>query len=337
MKKPAISMLDVAAYSQVSHQTVSRVLNNHKNVSLKTRSKVLAAMKELGYAPNLAARALSNGKTTTIGVLSYNSTLFGPASMLHAVQNAAREVGYAVTLAATKGVDESAISTGIRELVQSGVDGIILITPLTKGGEVREDFLTGTPCVIVEGEGLKEMPSVNVDQLDGAQKAVEYLISLGHTNIAHISGPSTWYEANKRREGWKKALRNAHLNLGPLKYGDWSANSGYHAIREIIRENNATAVFVANDAMALGVLKALHELKVRVPSDMSVVGFDDIPESEFLIPGLTTVRQDFTSVGKLSLELLMDCIKKRERESFRIAIQPQLIIRKSAAPLTNRK
>ncbi|CAB4530084.1 unannotated protein [freshwater metagenome] len=337
MRKRAVSMLDVAAYSHVSHQTVSRVLNNHKNVSFKTRSKVLEAIKELGYAPNLAARALSNGKTTTIGVLSYNSTLFGPASMLHAVQNAARDVGYAVTLATTKGVNEIAISAGIKELVQSGVDGIILITPLTRGNQISKETLSGTPCVIVEGESLKDIPSVNVDQLTGAQKAVEYLITLGHTNIAHISGPSTWYEASKRREGWKKALKNAGLELGPLEFGDWSANSGYRAIKEIVKGSNATAVFVANDAMALGVLKALNELKVKVPTEMSVAGFDDIPESEFLIPGLTTIRQDFLSVGKLSLELLMDRIEKRTRDSFHIAIQPELIVRKSTAPLITKR
>jgi DNA-binding LacI/PurR family transcriptional regulator len=337
MRKRPISMLDVAAHSQVSHQTVSRVLNDHKNVSLKTRVKVLAAMKELGYAPNLAARALSNGKTTTIGVLSYNSTLFGPASLLHSVQNAAREIGYGVTLATTRGVDKLAITAGIRELVQSGVDGIILITPLTKGAQISEDILSGTPCVIVEGEGVKEMPSVNVDQLGGAQKAVEYLISLGHTNIAHISGPRTWYEASQRREGWQKALRNAHLDLGPLKYGDWSANSGYQAITEIVQESNATAVFVANDAMALGVLKALNNHKVQVPTQMSVIGFDDIPESEFMIPALTTIRQEFRSVGILSLELLMDRIGKKKSDSFHIAVPAELIVRKSTAPVTNTK
>lgn len=336
MRKRAVSMLDVAAYSHVSHQTVSRVLNNHKNVSLKTRSKVLEAMKELGYAPNLAARALSNGKTTTIGVLSFNSTVFGRDSMLHAVQNAAREVGYAVTLATAKGVDEIAISAGIKELVHSGVDGIILITPLTRGNPISEEALSGTPCVIVAGESLKDIASVNVDQLIGAQKAVEYLISLGHTSIAHISGPSTWYEASKRREGWRKALKNAGLELGPLKYGDWSANSGYRTIKEIIEESNATAVFVANDTMALGVLKALNELKVKVPTEMSVAGFDDIPESEFLIPGLTTVRQDFLSVGNLSLGLLMDRIEKKTRDSFHITIPPELIVRKSTAPLTTK-
>ena len=332
MKKPRVSMLDVAANSGVSHQTVSRVLNNHVNVSQKTRVKVLESMTRLGYAPNLAARALSNGKTTTLGVLSYDSTLFGPASMLHAVQRAAREIGYAVTLATTKGVDESAVANGIQELIHSGVDGIILITPLTKGSLLNTEILGGVPCVIVEGHSLRDTPSVNVDQSLGAKKAVEYLISLGHKNIAHISGPSSWYEADERREGWQKALKNAGLNLGQLIYGDWSAESGYQAIKVIASKSRATAVFVANDAMALGVLKALNELKIKVPQHMSVIGFDDIPEAEFLIPGLTTIRQDFVEVGKKSVELLMDRIGKRERDSYQIAIKPELVIRNSTSP-----
>lgn len=334
MRKRAVSMLDVAAHSGVSHQTVSRVLNNHVNVSQKTRSKVLSAMRELGYAPNLAARALSNGKTTTIGVLSYDSTLFGPASMLHAVQSAGRENGYAVTLATTKGIDETAIANGVKELVQSGVDGIILITPLTRGGHLSDDVLGGIPSVIVEGESLKDIPSVNVNQFSGAQKAVEYLISIGHTNIAHISGPQTWYEAIMRRKGWEKALKGAKLDLGPLVIGDWSANSGYEAIKKIVTMGRVTAVFVGNDAMALGVLKGLNELKIKVPKEMSIVGFDDIPESGFMIPSLTTIRQDFIAVGKLSVELLMDCIRKIERNSYQITIQPELVIREStSAPL----
>ena len=332
MKKKSASMLDVAARSEVSHQTVSRVLNNHINVSKNTRAKVLIAMSDLGYVPNLAARALSNGKTTTLGVLSYGSTLFGPASMLHAVQSAAREVGYAVILATTKGIDELAITNGVRELLQSGVDGIILITPMTKGALLGNEIFTGIPYVIVEGEGLEGIPSVNVDQFIGALKAVEHLINLGHKNIAHISGPITWYEATKRRDGWKKAIKNANLNRGLLVYGDWSPISGYKAIKKIVSEGSATAVFVANDAMALGVLKALNELEVRVPQDISIISFDDIPEAEFLIPSLTSIRQDFETVGKLSLELLMDVISKKERNSYQIAIQPELIIRNSTGP-----
>lgn len=330
-------MLDVAAYSHVSHQTVSRVLNNHKNVSQKTRSKVLDAMNELGYAPNLAARALSNGKTTTIGVLSYDSALFGPATRLHAVQRAARDIGYAVTLATTKGVDESTVAKGIQELIHSGVDGIILITPLSGGSVLKAEVLAGIPCVTVVGDILKETPSVNVDQLLGAKKAVEHLISLGHKNIAHISGPNTWYEATRRREGWQKALKEAGLKPGPLVYGDWTAESGYQAIKRIVSKSDPTAVFVANDAMALGALKALNELKIKVPQQMSIIGFDDIPEAEYLIPGLTTIRQDFVEVGKRSVELLMDCIGKKQRSSYQIAIKPELIVRKSTAPLTAKK
>ena len=326
-------MLDVAAYSHVSHQTVSRVLNNHKNVSQETRSKVLEAMNELGYAPNLAARALSNGKTTTIGVLSYDSALFGPATRLHAVQRAARDIGYAVTLATTKGVDESTVAKGIQELIHSGVDGIILITPLSGGSVLKAEVLAGIPCVTVVGDILKETPSVNVDQLLGAKKAVEHLIGLGHKNIAHISGPNTWYEATRRREGWQKALKEAGLKPGPLVYGDWTAESGYQAIKRIVGKSDPTAIFVANDAMALGALKALNELKIKVPQQMSIIGFDDIPEAEYLIPGLTTIRQDFVEVGKRSVELLMDCIGKKQRSSYQIAIKPELIVRKSTAPL----
>ena len=331
MKKRPVSMLDVAAHSGVSHQTVSRVLNNHVNVSQKTRAKVLEAMTGLGYAPNLAARALSNGKTTTIGVLSYDSALFGPATRLHAVQRAARDIGYAVTLATTKGVDESTVANGIQELIHSGVDGIILITPLTGGSVLKAEVLGGIPCVTVVGDILKDTPSVNVDQLLGAKKAVDYLISLGHKNIGHISGPKTWYEASERREGWRKALEGAGLAKGPLIYGDWSAESGYQAIKAIIKKGDTTAVFVANDAMALGVLKALSELRIKVPQHMSVVGFDDIPEAEFLIPGLTTIRQDFVEVGKRSVELLMDLIGKKERDSYQIAIKPELIVRMSTS------
>ena len=331
-------MLDVAANSGVSHQTVSRVLNNHVNVSQKTRAKVLESMTRLGYAPNLAARALSNGKTTTIGILQYESPLFGPVRRLLAVQRAARDIGYAVTLATTKGVDKSALTNGIQELIRSGVDGIILISPLTGGATLEPEVLGGIPCVTVVGDILKDAPSVNVDQLLGAKNAVEYLISLGHTNIAHISGPNNWYEATKRREGWQKALKDAGLSPGLLVYGDWSAESGYQAIREIVGKSQPTAVFVANDAMALGGLKALNELKINVPQEISIIGFDDIPDAEYLIPGLTTIRNDFDEVGKRSVELLMDCIRKKQHTSYQIVIKPELIIRKSTSPpLKSRK
>jgi DNA-binding LacI/PurR family transcriptional regulator len=329
MQKRPPSMIDVGAFSGVSHQTVSRVLNNHKNVRESTRIKVLAAMSELGYKPNLAARALSNGRTTTIGVLGYNTTLYGPASTLHAIQSSARSFGYAVTLASLQAVDAELISTGIAELIDSGVDGIVIIAPLLKGVALPKNLSSVVPFVIVEGEDIDGFPSVNIDNFLGAKLAVEYLILLGHEKIAHISGPSTWYEGKRRKAGWSKALKDAKLKEVVCIEGDWSALSGYNAMKDIVKKSDATAVFIANDAMSLGALKALSELKIGVPDDISIVGFDDIPEAQYLIPGLTTVRQDFEEVGRYALEILIARINGEEVAKMSIAIRPEMIIRES--------
>lgn len=331
MAKRPPSMLDVAQASGVSHQTVSRVLNNHKSVSDKTRKKVLAAMDKLGYRPNLAARALVTGKSSTIGVLSYDTTLFGPASMLHAVQSSAREVGYAVSVVTLKAIDRQAVENGIEELANAGVDGIVIITPHYVGDKPLGDIPGGIPAVIVEGEDTGKIPSVNVDQILGAQLAVEHLISLGHKRIAHISGPENWFETQKRIEGWKCALEKSKLSTKSLVAGDWSARSGYEATKEILKDPKVTAIFAGNDSMALGALKALSEAKIAVPAKMSLVGFDNLPESEFLVPELTTVIQDFQEVGKRSLDLLIAQIDGKKVASKRLDITPTLAIRASTA------
>lgn len=325
-------MIDVAIRSGVSHQTVSRVLNNHKNVSVKTRNKVLAAMHEMGYTPNLAARALVTGRTGTIGVLSYDTTLFGPASTLHAVQSAAREVGYGVKLVSLKAIDPELVLSGINELRNGGVDGVIIIAPQLKNRPTLDKISKTLPVVIVEADDSVRIPSVNIDQFFGATIAVEHLINLGHKKIAHISGPLDWYEAQRRFDGWKDTLRKAKLPANRSAQGDWSPQSGYLATKQLMAQDKAvTAIFAGNDAIALGALKALSELRIKVPEEMSIVGFDDVPEAQFLVPGLTTVRQDFDAVGKDSLELLLKKIAKEKLASHRIAIRPELIIRESTA------
>lgn len=329
MLKKRTSIHDVAAASRVSHQTVSRVLNNHKNVSPKTRARVLEAIASLDYKPNLAARALSNGRTMTIGVLSYDSTLFGPASMLHAVQNAAREVGYSVSLASVKSTEQSQFLDRGKELVSSGIDGLILITPIAAVNLVNSRTLSSFPLVVVESEVSGKIPSVNVDQFLGAQMAVKHLLSLGHQKIAHIAGPDNWYESKRRLDGWKSALLQAGFKNGFAVKGDWSARSGYRSVDKILQEGDFTAIFAANDSMALGALKRLRELGKRVPEDISIIGFDDISESEYFTPSLTTVRQDFEKVGEIALELLIDAIEKRDRSTFQIQISPELLVRES--------
>lgn len=323
-------MIDVASHSGVSHQTVSRVLNNQPNVSEKTRIKVLEAMNQLGYHPNLAARALVTGKTATIGVLSHDTTLYGPASTLHAVQSAARDKKYKTSILSLKEQDQESIYFGIQELISDGVDGIIIIAPRLQGSRKINELIGKFPAVLVEGETSKTIPSVNIDQISGAYEITTHLIGLGHKKIAHISGPKDWYEAQKRIEGWKLALSEKNLEQSFLFEGDWSTHSGYKFAQIIIKNPQISAIFAANDAMALGVIKAISESSREIPRNISVVGFDDVPESKYLTPSLTTIRQDFYSLGEKALELLLEIIGgQKRRESF--VIKPELILRESTA------
>jgi DNA-binding LacI/PurR family transcriptional regulator len=323
-------MFDVAKLSGVSHQTVSRVINDHKNVSEKTRTKVLKAMNELGYSPNLVARALVTGKTATIGVLSHDTTLFGPASTLHAVQSAAREKGYKTSIFSLKSEDRDSIISGIKELMNDGVDGIVIIAPQIRGTQEVSDVIGNFPAVLVENESTASLPSVNVDQMYGAYEITKHLINLGHKTIAHISGPKDWYESEKRLQGFKKALKEKKLDHSLVWEGDWSASSGYIVAKKIVKNQKISAIFAGNDAMALGALKAISEAGLIVPENLSLVGFDDLPESQFFTPSLTTARQDFHEVGEQALGILLGLINKKKAR-MNVAIKPEILIRESSA------
>lgn len=324
------SMVDVASYAGVSHQTVSRVLNNHKSVSKKTREKVNKAMQELGYRPNLAARALVTGRTATFGVLSHNTTLFGPASTLHAFQSAAREKNYKTTIYSPRDVNRDSVVRGIQELISDGVDGIVIIAPQMQSVKKIIDEIGQYPIVLVEGESSAVIPSVNVDQQYGSYQLTKHLIDLGHRNIAHISGPTDWYESQKRLVGFKRALLENGLKASNTYVGDWSAQSGYDISKEIILNKRITAIYAGNDSMALGALKAINDSGLSVPNDISLVGFDDLPESRFLNPALTTARQDFNAVGARALEMLLNLIERKSTE-LNVAIKPEILIRQSTA------
>jgi len=323
-------MFDVAKLSGVSHQTVSRVINDHKNVSENTRTKVVKAMDELGYSPNLVARALVTGKTATIGVLSHDTTLFGPASTLHAVQSAAREKGYKTTIFSLKSEERDSIISGIKELMNDGVDGIVIIAPQIRGTQEVSDVLGNFPAVLVENESTASLPSVNVDQMYGAYEITKHLINLGHKTIAHISGPKDWYESEKRLQGFNKALKEKKLDHSLVWEGDWSASSGYIAAKKIVKNQKISAIFAGNDAMALGALKAISEAGLIVPENLSLVGFDDLPESQFFTPSLTTARQDFHEVGEQALGILLGLINKKKTRR-NVAIKPEILIRESSA------
>ena len=324
------SMIDVATHSGVSHQTVSRVLNGHKSVTEKTRKKVLKAVEELGYRPNLTARALVTGKTATIGVLSHDTTLFGPASTLHSVQSAARNNGYRTTIYSLKSEDSESITTGISDLINEGVDGIVIIAPQIRGAKEISNVIGSFPAVLVENESSAALPSVNVDQFYGAYELTRHLILLGHKSVAHISGPKNWYETGQRVKGYKKALSESKLGSTLIWEGDWSAPSGFEATKKIIKNKEITAIFAGNDAMALGAMKALSEAGLSVPTDISLVGFDDLPESEFFSPALTTAKQDFHAVGDQALGILLALIN-HSKVRMNVAIKPEILIRTSTA------
>jgi DNA-binding LacI/PurR family transcriptional regulator len=326
------SMQDVAALAGVSHQTVSRVLNGRANVRGQTRARVLAAMQELGYRPNVAARALATGRSRTLGVVTLDTTLFGPASTLHAIDRAARDAGYFLSIASLAAIDRGAVQRALDRLADQAVEGVIVIAPLTSAREALRGLPSGLPVVAVEGDPDADLAVVSVDQEAGARLATEHLLSAGHRTVWHVAGPADWLESHGRIAGWRAALRAAGIDPPPALGGDWSPRSGFDAGSVLARMPEVTAVFAANDQMALGVLRALHEHGRRVPGDVSVVGFDDVPEAAFYSPPLTTVRQDFAAVGRCSIELLLEQVRSGRRVVRREVVPPTLATRASSRP-----
>ena len=321
-------MTDVARLAGVSHQTVSRVLNDHPNVREQTRMRVRAAIAELGYRPNRAARALVTGRSQIIGVVAQNSTLYGPASLLAAFGHAAADTGFAVSVATVSSLDRRSISVAVERHLDQGVAGIVVIAPVISANEAIEHIPGDVPLVTIDGDPGYSAALVTVDQVAGARDATQCLLDAGHRAVWHVSGPPEWFDSAGRIEGWQAALRR-------VIPADWSAASGYRAGQMLARMPEVTAVFAANDHLALGILRALSERGRRVPHEVSVVGFDDVPEAAYFIPPLTTVRPDFDAVAKASLRLLLAQIKSGRPSAERHTLAPALILRDSVAPPPN--
>jgi DNA-binding LacI/PurR family transcriptional regulator len=324
-------MTDVAKLAGVSHQTVSRVINGSESVRGETRDRVLAAMHLLDYRPNSAARALATGHSKTIGVVTFDTTLYGPASTLFGIERAAHASGYFVSVVSLLELDRAALHVAVESLRSQGVEGILVIATDRQVGLAMLQLPQDVPVVAVEGPG-EGMPLVAVDQFAGAVLATRHLLELGHRTVAHIAGPEYWLEAQQRVAGWRSALEEAGARIPPPVAGDWSARSGYELGHVVCADPTITAVFVANDPMALGLLRCLHEAGRQIPHSISVVGFDDVPEAAFFSPPLTTVRQDFLQVGRSSFDLLLEEIERGSRSSARVTVPPELVVRASTAP-----
>lgn len=326
-------MMDVARLAGVSHQTVSRVLNDHQNVRPQTRDRVLEAMRELNYQPNSAARSLVTRRSNTLGIVTIDSTLFGPASMVYGIEKAARAAGYFVSIASLSSVTKETVNDAVGRLMEQAVEGIVAVVP--HDDAVRELAVTGQGVVTVAvgvGGGAP-VPVIGVDNVAGAVMATEHLLAQGHRTVHHISGPEGYPDARERRAGWRKALTAAGAEVPSVLFGDWSARSGFEHGLALADDPAVTAVFCGNDQMALGLLRALYECGRRVPADVGVVGFDDVPEAGFMIPPLTTIRQDFAEVGRSSIDLLVQLASgERPLEPVRILLTPSFIQRDSTFP-----
>lgn len=329
-RRPPV-MADVARAAGVSHQTVSRVLNDHPNVRPTTRARVLEAIDRLGYRRNLVARALATRDSRTLGVISFDTTLYGPASTVYGIERAARAAGYFVSIVSLRTIDRSGVREAIDYLAEQGVAGIVVVAPQRSAASALADLPPDMPAVAVEGGHDGDVSVVCVDQAEGARLATAHLLELGHETVWHVSGPPDWLEAEGRVEGWRAALTAAGRPVPEPLAGDWSPRSGYAAGKKLAAmAGRVSAVFVANDQMALGLLRALAEADVRVPAQISVIGFDDIPESEFFSPPLTTIRQDFGAVGRHSIDVLLRRIGGAA-EHERLVVPPEIVPRASSA------
>jgi DNA-binding LacI/PurR family transcriptional regulator len=335
-------MADVAARAGVSHQTVSRVLNGHAYVRPDTRERVMAAIDALGYRPNRAARELVTARSATIGILAAEQTHFGPASTVLAIETAARAEGYFVSVGTVAAYDTQSVTRVLDQLMNHGVDGVVVVVPLREVMRLIDDVAPAVPVVAVAARSDVRPGSpiryVQVDQALGGKLATAHLLGLGHERIVHVAGPEGWYDAQQRAAAYRSAMGGAGLEAEVLEAGGWSARDGYELGGRLAARVRAgggpTAVFAANDYLAMGLVRAFWEQDVRVPEDVSVVGFDDVDGSGFLVPSLTTVRQPFAPLGEAAVRALLERWSAEPADGGGVAavIAPELVVRGSTAP-----
>lgn len=327
----APNIRDVARLAGVSHQTVSRVLNNHPSIRDSTKQRVLEVMSELQYRPNRAARALVTSHSRTIGVLASQRSQYGPSSIIQSIESAAQDAGYLVTTANIAATDEESITTALDHLNAQSIDGLVIIAPQVRVLRAISSLELRVPFVTMNTTDDSDDHSVAVDQVAGARLATRHLIELGHRNIYHLAGPQDWIEAEARMHGFLEEMNAQDVPTTAPILGDWSADFGYRAGRELMRVRDFTAIFSSNDQMALGLIHAIRDAGKDVPHDVSIIGFDDIPEAAHFWPPLTTVRQDFAELGRRCVAHLLGTMGNSPSE-YTGRIQPELIVRSSTGP-----
>jgi DNA-binding LacI/PurR family transcriptional regulator len=326
------SIQDVARLAGVSAQTVSRVARGTDDVRADTRARVRTAMDQLGYAPNHAARALRNGRFGTIGLLAHRFERTGEALTTEGVVEAAQAEDFAVTLVDVRHADAEDWEDAAHGLTHRAIDALIVIRAETATPE-HLALPAGMPVVVSDSRFVGHYPAVVADQVHGSLAATSHLLGLGHRTVHHLAGPVDSEPANVRLASWRRCLEDAGIRPPQVRRGDWTAASGYAVGRELASDDAVTAVYCANDEMAMGLMRALHEAGRRVPDDVSVVGFDGIALAEFAYPPLTTVRQDFHAIGHELVRLVLAQLQGGTRpRSERVVLPTELVVRGTTAP-----
>lgn len=326
-RRPAtgrVSMASVAARAGVSGQTVSRVVNDSPRVDPATRSRVEQAMADLGYRPHRAARALRTGRSQTIGLVVTTLATVGNSRMLQATAEAAAERGYALTLV-TAG---ASVAEAFERLAEQEVDGAIVLNEASALLSAA-DRPKGLRLVVVDAVADAGFSTVHSDHAGGAAVATRHLLALGHESVHHLAGPEGSFAAAERERGWREAHAAVGIRPPAVVRGDWSARSGFDAGQQLV---DASAVFCANDQMALGLLRAVADSGRRVPDDVSIIGFDDVPDAANYRPPLTTIRQEFTALAHRAVAALVADIEGEDAGSSTAIVPTELIERASTAP-----
>lgn len=328
IKKPNI--YDVAKLAGVSHQTVSRVINNADYIKDDTRTKVQSAMEVLGYVPNAAARALVTSKSKIVGILVSDIVYHGPAGMMHAMEKEARRGGFFAISASVDPLDGKSIAQGIEHLRRLGIEGLVVITPQSDSVQAVERLVTDIPVVFIDSPNNSKELSAELDNFSGAKRATEHLISLGHKEIVHVAGPAGWFDSAPRVAGYEAAMKSAKLHPTVIQ-GDWTVPTGYEIGQNLdLDSSKVTAIFAANDHLALGLMRALRQRGYAIPERVSIIGFDDVPEAAYYEPPLTTMRPDFAELGRVAMEMMLGHINREETLRAETLV-PELIVRESTS------
>lgn len=336
-----VTIKDVAVAAGVSHQTVSRVMNDRPDVAKETRRRVLQVIEELDYLPSAIARSLSRQHSQTLGVVTAGLKYIGPSRTLNGITEQAEELGYGLLLKELPSFNTNDNKPILNFLISRQVDGIIwAVAEIGKNHEQLQQLHKeiSIPMVFLTMSTREDMFIVAVDNYLGGWKATEHLLEQGCRNIGHVSGPLSWWESRQRKSGWHDALLEAGIPAEEhhSEEGDWSSASGQHAMAQILKNfPQMDAIFIANDQMALGALQLVCQNEIKVPDDIAVVGFDNLPESQYFWPPLTTVRQNLRQLGSTAVSELVRIIdaNRMDHEVLQpqvVTLCPELVVRKSS-------